>query len=345
MSAEMPNPFVDAKPDTPGGLPLLVSAAEMEANPPIVPPVLVECLLYVGGTMMFSGPSKARKTFIMLALAICIASGRKFLGFPTSKGAVIYINLELQDFAMEQRLTAICGAMGIPRPANLYLWNLRGHRVTLTILQQQLPALIRQVGAVLVIIDPHYKISAVSGFEENSNDGQGELLAAFEGICNTNGAALCIAHHHSKGDQSGKSAIDRASGGGVMARWPDVVATLTPHEEEECMALEFSLRNFKPVAPMVLRWEHPQWHTAEELDPSKLKKAGRTNEHPASELLSLLVDGMTNKDWHQSSGWADGTFRRRRDELLKSKRVRQSGACFYRTTPQSPQSPQSNLAA
>ena len=56
------------------------------------------------------------------------------------------------------------------------------------------------------MIDPHYKVSSVSGMEENSNDSQGLLLAALENICTMNGAALILSHHFAKGDAGAKNA-------------------------------------------------------------------------------------------------------------------------------------------
>jgi len=66
------------------------------------------------------------------------------------------------------------------------------------------------------------------------------LVAALETLCGLNGTALHISHHFAKGDGSMKNAIDRASGGGVFARWGDVMLTFTPHEEDEarkCLGL------------------------------------------------------------------------------------------------------------
>jgi hypothetical protein len=68
------------------------------------------------------------------------------------------------------------------------------------------------------------------------------------------------------------------------------------------------------------------------LNPANLKKAGRNNEHPASELLAVLKDGMSNKEWYKASAWADGTFRRRREELTDSDKVRLQSGCYYHVT-------------
>jgi RecA-family ATPase len=72
--------------------------------------------------MAFGGGSKSFKTWMLLELAICIATGREWLGFP-----VAYCNFELPAFSIEQRTREICEAIHIDAPEALQLWNLRGH--------------------------------------------------------------------------------------------------------------------------------------------------------------------------------------------------------------------------
>jgi hypothetical protein len=284
--------------------------------------------------MLISGPSKSHKTYTMIEAACAVADGRPWLDFKTEKMPVLYLNLELQDFATAKRLKQICESANTKPPTGLHLWNLRGHRVTLSELTAKLPQKIKEIGAGLVIIDPHYKISAVSDMEENSNDSQGKLLAALEGLCGLNGAALAVCHHFAKGDASMKTAIDRASGGGVFARWGDVMLTFTPHEEEEAMTVEMSLRNFAPVEPFVVRWEHPRWKRDGELDPAKLlKRPGRRETHSLADALQALGSGLLgNAEWHKATKMADATFRRKRDELIKAGKVEQVGNRYRANT-------------
>lgn len=307
----------------------VVCAADLAENFPLTPPEIVHGLLYQGGTWMMSGASKSMKTFIMIANGLSVASGTPWLGFPTSAVPVLYLNLELQPFAMASRVAAVAKAMGIKLPANFYIANLRGQLVDIAAVEAHLTTLLQRTQAGLVIIDPHYKISAASGVEENSNDQQGLMLYRLENVVCKSGAALMIAHHFAKGDASSKKAIDRAAGGGALARWPDVVMTLTEHEEDACATVEFSLRNFAPVAPFVVRWRYPLWSRDESVNPSLIKKAGRTDDHPASELQSRLVDGMSNAEWREASGWSDGTFRRKREELTRAGKVRLTSGCYY----------------
>jgi hypothetical protein len=284
--------------------------------------------------MLISGPSKSHKTYTMLDAACAIADGRTWLGFKTVKTPVLALNLELQDFATAKRIHQICSAAGTNPPAGLHIWNLRGHHVTLADLTAKLPQKIKELSAGLVIIDPHYKVSAVSGMEENSNDSQGMLLSALEGLCCLNGAALASAHHFAKGDASGKNAIDRASGGGVFARWGNVMLTFTPHEEADAMTVEMALRNFAPVAPFAVRWEHPRWIRDDALDPAKLKRAGAKEKHtPDDALQALGSQALGYCEWQKATKMADSTFRRKRDALIDAGKVEQVGILYRAKTP------------
>ena len=311
-----------------------IAASALCEAPPATPPALIEGILYRGGTMMISGPSKSRKTYTMLDAGISISSGEQWLGFGTDRTPVLYLNLELQDFDAQRRIASICSARGIRPPDDLHLWNLRGRRVTLAELRSRLPAKIAETGAGFVAIDPHYKVSAVSGFEENSNDGQGDLLMSLEEIVTPSGAALALSHHFAKGDPSAKNAIDRASGGGVMARWGDVMMTFTPHAEEGAMSVEMALRNFAPVAPFVVRWNHPRWARDGQLDPAKLKRsAGRTETNTADKAMESLGDGLLGwSEWLKASGMAETTFRRKKDALIAAGKVEQIGICYRKKT-------------
>lgn len=290
-----------------------VTAAKAALTPTPAPPELIGGMLYAGGTLMMSGASKSMKTYTMIHAGLAVASGSEWMGKKTAQRPVIYLNLELQPFAMEKRVREIASAMRIDCPAAFHIVNLRGTLVTVDVVEAQLHRLLARLDPGLVIIDPHYKISAASGVEENSNDAQGLLLYRLENTICKRGAALMIAHHFSKGDKSQTKAIDRAAGGGALARWPDVIMTLTEHEDEGCCVAEFSLRNFAPIEPFVLRWEYPVWHLAAGADASKLKKVGRPAKNPDETLLPMIPrDGISRSalaklarpQWSQSRLYA-----------------------------------------
>lgn len=308
-----------------------VRASDLCATPAPKVDSLIEGLLATGGIAICSGPSKGHKTFTALGIGVSVATGTSWLGMNCRKGAVLYLNFELSEATMHRRLEAICRARSVAPPADLLLWNLRGRLVDVVLLRTRLAAFVEKTPIALIILDPLYKVSANSGAEENSNDGQTRVLAALEEIARESRSALLILHHFAKGSASDKNAIDRASGAGALARAPDAVLTLTEHEEPEVMVLEAALRDFAPKAPLCLRWSHPTWSIDTAADPAKLKKRGGPPEkHSASELQSRLKDGMSNAEWLAASGWKDSTFRRKRDELISGKKVVSRSGCFYR---------------
>lgn len=61
-----------------------------------VAPALISGVLRQGHKMLLAGPSKAGKSFALIELALCLASGKPWLGrFECAVGKVLYVNLEV----------------------------------------------------------------------------------------------------------------------------------------------------------------------------------------------------------------------------------------------------------
>jgi hypothetical protein len=125
---------------------------------------------------------------------------------------------------------------------------------------------------LVVFIDPFYKL--LGDRDERISADLNQILAAFDEINRVTGATVVFATHFTKGNQSGKEHIDRISGGGSIGRDPDSLITLTNHEEQHAFSVEFTVRDFAPITPFVVRWEHPLL-VRTDLDPEKLKKQPR----------------------------------------------------------------------
>lgn len=87
-----------------------------------LPPVefVVDSIL-AKGLVVVSAKSKYGKSWLMLQLAIAVASGKKFLGFNTKKGNVLYIDLENSESVSRERLTI--ALEGEDPPEDLILIN------------------------------------------------------------------------------------------------------------------------------------------------------------------------------------------------------------------------------
>jgi len=249
-------------------LPGMVALDAYKDNPPKLPEELIKGILRCGHKMLISGPSKAGKSFALMELCIAIAEGKSWLGFPCKKGRVLYVNLEIDPASCIMRFMKIYEALGWQKRHmdDIIVWNLRGHAVPL---DKLVPKLIRRVHDQhfdAIIVDPIYKV--ITGDENNASD-MALFCNQFDKICTSTGCATIYCHHHSKGAQGAKKAMDRASGSGVFARDPDAQLDLTPLEMTEDLKnyvqdggatawrLESNLREFPNVTPVNFWFEYP----------------------------------------------------------------------------------------
>src|SRR5512136_3098682 len=110
-------------------LPEILNLRQLVEVAPAPPPQIIEGVLHQGCKMILGGTSKSNKSWCLLDLALSVASGQPWWGRPCTKLPVVYINFELQPWALAQRLGALCLARPECRTGkrSLALWNLRGH--------------------------------------------------------------------------------------------------------------------------------------------------------------------------------------------------------------------------
>ena len=323
---EIPSPVAGPAQPVAHKLPPIESATAMLAEDATVPKELVTGIIHRGAKVVIGGGSKSYKTWLLLYLALCVANGLDWLGFATTKGHVLYINLEIQRVFFRGRLVEIKQAIG-GSEAGLDVWNLRGHAADISLL---IGEVLERVGSKydLIVIDPIYKV--LGGRDENAAGDVGGLLNELERLAVQSGAAVVFGAHFSKGNQSAKESIDRIGGSGVFARDPDTIMVLTRHEEDDAFTVDCTLRNHAPVEPFVVRWQFPLIQRDVSLDPSKLKQVGgRQKEHDADEILAVLgANEMSNRDWcaaaKEETGMSERTFYRLAKELKAAKRVKKS---------------------
>ena len=281
-------------------LPGLVSLDEYKDNPPKLPDELIKGVLRCGHKMLISGSSKAGKSFLLMELSIALAEGKPWLGFPCKQGRVLYVNLEIDPASCINRFMKIYEALHLPMKHmdNIVIWNLRGYAVPLDRLVPKLIRRVKDSGYSAVIIDPIYKV--ITGDENNASD-MAAFCNQFDKICAETGCATIYCHHHSKGAQGGKKAIDRASGSGVFARDPDAQLDMIQLELDDDLSnnvrdgnatawrMESSLREFENFTPINFWFEYP----IHRLDNSNLEKANAEG----SPLANLSKSGKrTSRD-------------------------------------------------
>ena len=242
-------------------------------NMPDLAPPLIEGILREGHKMLIAGPSKAGKSFALIQLCISIAEGKPWFGFDCTQGKVLYVNLELDRASCLHRFKDVYEALE-QQPTNIgniSIWNLRGKSLPM---DQLAPKLIRRAqkrNYKAIIIDPIYKV--ITG-DENSADQMANFCNQFDKVCTELKCAVIYCHHHSKGSQTGKRSMDRASGSGVFARDPDALLDLlelelenmnedklqdAPIDTNQCTAwrMEGTLREYPKFKPVDLWFEYP----------------------------------------------------------------------------------------
>ena len=284
-------------------LPGLQNLQDQLLNLPSLPEELIEGVLRCGHKMLISGSSKAGKSFLLMELAVALSEGMTWLGFKCKKSRVLYVNLEIDAASFINRFAEIYKALKItPKHSDdISIWNLRGHAVPL---DKLVPKLIRRISNKqydAVIIDPIYKV--ITGDENNASE-MGAFCNQFDKICNETGSAAIYCHHHSKGAQGSKRAMDRASGSGVFARDPDAqldmiqldapeefIANYADNLSDTAWKLECSLREFKNFKPRNFWFKYPihVLDTVGDLDKlfsegsaeANLAKSGKRKQTPA----------------------------------------------------------------
>lgn len=206
---------------------------EDETNPPKDTPEIIPGLLRVGDKMILSGPSKAGKSFLMMEMAIAIAGGLQWLGYPSKQSKVLYVNLELKQDERYRRFKRVCRAMGLQGiPELIDCIDFRGHTVPMDKLVPVFKERYKGKGYSVIIFDPIYKV--MTG-DENSAGDMNKFVNYFEEIAEATGTAVVCCHHHSKGAKGMTRAIDRMSGSGVFARDPEIVMDLIPLDVDDAL--------------------------------------------------------------------------------------------------------------
>ena len=208
-------------------LPPFQQAIVLKDELPEMPAEVIEGVLLETHKMLLTGPSKAGKTWCLINLAVSVATGGWWIDFRCAQRKVLYVDLETDPRTLQKRVSRVAEAKSAdarPVRENLTLWPLRGKSCSLEEIAAELFCRCKAGDFGMVIIDPAYMVQ--DGDENNAKDIR-EFFAKLDEICVNLECTVVISHHHSKGAQGLKSAIDRGSGSGVFGRAPDAVLDMT----------------------------------------------------------------------------------------------------------------------
>ena len=235
----------------------LVGADTLLSTP--VPPAdpMLEGVFDLGDKVALLGSSKSRKSFYFIQLALCLATGRDFLGMRIPhRRRVLFVNLELKDAHFHRRLARMARGLGIVARelhGQFFVFNARGLAIPASKMLGIVQGMLEANGTEIVFLDPLYKLAEG---DENSARDMKPVLAGFDRLATETGAAVAYSHHDAKGSPGDRNIRDRGAGSNVIGRDYDAAVTLTPHRfEEGAVVVEFLCRNYKSPDRLAVRFD------------------------------------------------------------------------------------------
>jgi hypothetical protein len=248
----------------------------IRANPAMRRP-LVHGLLRSGETMNIIAAPKTGKSWMVLDLALCVATGRAWMNtYKVERSKVLLVDNELHEETLAERLQRVAQAMGIPLEELdgwLEVKSLRGALQSFETLDRGMLAPVQPGHYGLVIFDAFYRFNIGDGADENDNSYMASTYNRLDAIAKRLDAALVCIHHTSKGSQAEKAVTDVGSGAGSMSRAADTHLVLREHELEKHLVIDAACRSWAPIEAAVVRFEYPRFYPEPMADPKMLKKA------------------------------------------------------------------------
>lgn len=237
-------------------LPQPINASTWLTTEPPAPDQIIEDMVDVKDKMAIIGSSKLRKTFFLLQLLLCVATGRKFLSWTIPKQRkILHIQFEIQSHHYHRRLRNMAKAMNISEDDlqdRFQILNARGLGLSGKDGIEKITQMAKGFDPEIISVDPLYKIAA--GAENDARDTKG-TLDAFDKMAEEVGAAIFYIHHDAKGFSGDRDIRDRGAGSNVLGRDYDACITLTPHVTHNTAAVvETLLRNYRPQEAFVALW-------------------------------------------------------------------------------------------
>jgi RecA-family ATPase len=293
------------------------------------PPILIDGWLHKGHLGMLTGSMKTNKSWTLLELAICFATGVECFGLKCRESAVLYIDAEIQRPFWRQRAVSVCRQRdleyeGVMRKRLIRPAFVAGRNPNASELKHELERLFER-GAMndvdLIIIDPMYQFYE-EAWDENGNSDMAKLGKILRSIAELTGISILFAHHHSKGSQEGKRDIEKASGGGAFGRFVASSLAITLIDEEtHKYTLGWTTTHFPPSPKQVAYREEFQWRITDE-DP---KEAVRNHRTVDQIMAALPDDGATSDVWleacREEFEISDDAFKTLRSNARRTERI------------------------
>lgn len=209
----------------------------------------LEGILENNGMSVVYGPSGSGKSFVVLDIAVAVASGQKWYGRECDKGVVIYLAAEGAR-GVQNRLAALKKEGRLPEGTRLVFVP-----CCINILdKKEVAALVATVKAAMVGIKEPVRLiildtlsRCLAGANENAPEDMTAVVSAAEHIREMTGAHVLFVHH------SGKNAAAGARGHSSLRAATDSEIEIQRKEGQVGQILCRKAKDLEPFAPMAFK--------------------------------------------------------------------------------------------
>jgi len=246
--------------------PLLLPAHKFIASAPAQIDWLVEGVIQRGANGVIAAAPRSGKSWLSLDLAIGLATGTQWLGFPVPRPIrVALLSREDPQALTGWRLKHLLAGRDVRADedfGHLYC-NSRQQSASLAL---DSPAEMAAITAELQTRRPEMVIldvfNVLHGADENDQTQMRAVLAAVSRLsADLDGAAICLVHHFNKGAGDGTAAmVNRLRGSSAIAGWTQWIVGLSyADEREKIRRAEFELKAAQSPEPVNFRIESDTW--------------------------------------------------------------------------------------
>ncbi len=193
---------------TKGILEILTANDALTPQPPI--DWIVDGLISAGSVNIFYGEGGSKKTWALLDMAVCVATGDQWLNFKTTKNHVLLIDEESGKRRILRRLGDVLRGHNADHNTEIFTISLAGFDLGQVDWIGELTNQINMTNSKLVIIDALADV--MPGRDENLVKDVQPIFLALRKIAEDTQAAIILIHHANKGKQDyrGSTAIKGA---------------------------------------------------------------------------------------------------------------------------------------
>lgn len=210
------------------------------------------------GSMVIAAPQKSMKTFFSLQLALSIANGKPFLGWPTEQGKVLYVDWEIGVPEAKARLERMKQVIGTTNDFTITFPEETSLSLDVgSVGRQNLHDLVDKVRPNVLFLDT---LRQSTHAEENSSTEMIKALQSLKMLQDSYKLAVVLVHHKGKPNQNFRDNATYAMRGSTVVG--DFVGTIgiiqkhdTPKGKPEKIDVHWTFRNHEPIDPFQLQFE------------------------------------------------------------------------------------------